>query len=627
MYKYLLLVLILFFYVKDLPAQCLDHDSLHNRLILLRDSKMLTPHNELVELRAYESRIHKCTYKNDSTHVFLLQRIAKLFSAQGDYIRAIEYNKRSITILLENLDKPSTKPSQLIYGYYTIADLYGRLNKIAEKFRYFDSCIVVAQRMKIVDIHSLYPLWQKVQHLFTIGEYDLCITFASMGESLSRRYVPEEGTKQYGNSSDYSNYFLSYKLNALISLERYDEAEKVLIKKLGEWKKEQSSRFIGALYEQLATVQIAKKDTTAGIAKLKQAFLFNSKAGETVNCKVNMDNLGFYTYQVTKDSRLALSYYKKALRFHDNTARDSVNSVNIYNHIAGLYVDRGQFDSAQYYFQCAFDQIKKGTDEREVLDNPLNVFVQQQQVKYLIELFMDKGEAFFKEYQATGKMTALDDAIRIYHLTDLLIERTKESQSEMKSKLFWRKHTHRFYERAIAASVSANRVNDAFYFFERSRSILLYDQLNEQSWLGENEILKQNQLAIKLEEMQKNLAKYNPASHQHAALQERWYVLKQEHLKLQERIKIKNPLYYQNYLDTTFTTLRDVRRNVLRDHQALVELFVGNDAVYNMVVTPDTTYFTIINKQAYDSTLNLCINYISDAALQNRDFSSFAQSS
>ena len=56
------------------------------------------------------------------------------------------------------------------------------------------------------------------------------------------------------------------------------------------------------------------------------------------------------------------------------------------------------------------------------------------------------------------------------------------------SKLFWRSDSRRLYENAIEACYLQNNLDDAFYFFEKSRAVLLQDQLNEQHWSGQNKI-------------------------------------------------------------------------------------------------------------------------------------------
>ena len=79
-----------------------------------------------------------------------------------------------------------------------------------------------------------------------------------------------------------------------------------------------------------------------------------------------------------------------------------------------------------------------------------------------------------------------------------MLDRIKAEQSDMQSKLFWRIDSRRLYEHAIEACYAYGNLDDAFYFFEKSRAVLLNDQLNEQRWMGEEDILKQAQIKRKL---------------------------------------------------------------------------------------------------------------------------------
>ena len=101
-------------------------------------------------------------------------------------------------------------------------------------------------------------------------------------------------------------------------------------------------------------------------------------------------------------------------------------------------------------------------------------------------------------YKAKGETTALKEAVRVYKVTDQLLDRIKMEQSDMQSKLFWRSDSRRLYEHAIEACYDYQNTNDAFYFFEKSRAVLLNDQLNEQRWLGEEDIQKQTQIRKKI---------------------------------------------------------------------------------------------------------------------------------
>ena len=79
---------------------------------------------------------------------------------------------------------------------------------------------------------------------------------------------------------------------------------------------------------------------------------------------------------------------------------------------------------------------------------------------------------------------------------------------------------------------------------------------------------------------------------------------------MRELIKTNNPLYYQSFVDKNFITIKDVQE-ILKDHQALVELFAGDSAVYILVVTSQKSYLQKINKNYFDRLSDTYSNYIS----------------
>ena len=105
-----------------------------------------------------------------------------------------------------------------------------------------------------------------------------------------------------------------------------------------------------------------------------------------------------------------------------------------------------------------------------------------------------------------GDINSIKEAIRIYKVADQLLEKTKSEQSDPRSKIYWLSDRRKLYEFAIDACYASGNIEDAFYFFERSRAVLLYDQLKEQKLLSEEDLLKQALLKKMLQNWKRNWA-------------------------------------------------------------------------------------------------------------------------
>jgi CHAT domain-containing protein len=244
-------------------------------------------------------------------------------------------------------------------------------------------------------------------------------------------------------------------------------------------------------------------------------------------------------------------------------------------------------------------------------------------IDYLSSLLIDKGDAYQKQYTVTDKPDCLSKAIEVYKIADQFLDTIKTVIFDLKSKLFWRSAARRLYESAIQACYLQNNTRDAFYFFEKSRAVLLQDQLNEQHWSHEKDIQRQTQIEKRIRRLQEELSSADKSSSHYSEFQDEIFNNEQELERLRNVIKTSNPLYYQNFVEKNFITIKDVHEKILIDHQALVELFAGDSAVYALVITPQKSHLEKIDKNSFDRLAESYRNFISNADLLNRSFNKF----
>jgi CHAT domain-containing protein len=242
---------------------------------------------------------------------------------------------------------------------------------------------------------------------------------------------------------------------------------------------------------------------------------------------------------------------------------------------------------------------------------------------YLSSLLIDKGDAYQRHYIATGESNSIREAIRIYKIADQFLDRIKTVQYDLNSKLFWRSDSRRLYEHAIEACFVSENSDDAFYFFEKSRAVLLSDHLNEQRWLKEDDIRQQTQLRKKIRLLEKESGNVDIASTKYRELQNDLFRSRGELDRLTSTIKTDNPLYYQSFIDTSLITIQTVRRELLTHHQALLEIFTGDSLVYVLTITADQTKLIRINKSIFDALSMRYTDFISNPGLLNKNFSGF----
>jgi CHAT domain-containing protein/tetratricopeptide (TPR) repeat protein len=617
-------------FTASLLGQC-PTGNLWARLVYLRESEKLHPEKQLKKLLSIRDSIIHCSYSDDSTHSFLLARIAKTYIEQGEFIKGLQYYKESIKQITDNAGKASINLTHLPGRYYWLSVAYDSLNNFTERMKALDSCFTISIRLKFQDRSTLIAMETRVQYFFDVGDYQRCIDYATRWESLGREYANDNVGTEHDAGESHVKSSLGWRVKALLQLKRFEQAEELLKNKIEEYRKEGLKDYLGMIYGQLAEVQEQKGDYSKALSYYDRSLKYYRDFGDYFNCKQTAKDIGNIYFKRFNDDDKAFAYYKKAFTFINkdktrNTA-DVFESLNIFANIGNIYVEKGIYDLAYHYYQLAFDQIKPGTNENKILHSSADEFIKYKKIHYLTGLQIDKGDAFQKQYKSTSQKSTIQEAIRVYTKTDQLLDRIKTEQSELESKLFWRSDSRRLYEHAIEACYLNGSINDGFYFFEKSRAVLLQDQLNEQRWVGEKDILNQTQIKKKILQLERDLNKTNKSSKRHSELENELFSSRQELERLQELIKINNPLYYQNFVDENIITVKDVRQRILKNHQALVELFVGDSAVYILAITAQKSFLQKIDKTDFDRLSDSYRNYISKQDLLNKNFDAFRNQS
>ena len=339
-----------------------------------------------------------------------------------------------------------------------------------------------------------------------------------------------------------------------------------------------------------------------------------------MGCAEALNNIGFVYSTKLHQDKIAIKYHFDALNYADKN-----ETLNIFDNIANIYATDGNYDSAFIYFQKAFDELSPGFTEKDLLKNYSESG--SEITEYLTGMVLDKGATCLRKYKAMGSQQALSDAINIYEVTDHYFDKLKTFQSDIQSKLFWKSNNRRLYEQAIEACYISHRIEKAFYFFEKSRAVLLNDQINEQRWMADTDIAKQAILKKAIIELDNKLNATPAASDEYLKIQKTLYIKNQQLDVLTESIKNKNPLYYKSYLDTSFITVSQLRKNILNNSKTLVEIFSGDSAVYVLNITNNNQSLTKINKQVYDSLTSSFTSFIANRYILNEHFKDFISTS
>ena len=220
---------------------------------------------------------------------------------------------------------------------------------------------------------------------------------------------------------------------------------------------------------------------------------------------------------------------------------------------------------------------------------------------YVINLLLDKANAYFIRFKQNHDDHDLQHALRIYKTADRFMDKMKNAQTEISSKLYWRLASRRLYERAIESCYLLTNTDEAFYFFEKSRAVLLYDQLRQQK-IGDKEIGEMAMLNRTKLRTEKTMSELDPASGQYAELQRNLFFSKQELNRVEQLARIRNPWYYQSLIDTSFVSLATLQNGMKNlGTETILEFFQGDSGVYLLNIHSKKTQITRIDKNQYEN--------------------------
>jgi CHAT domain-containing protein len=610
-------------------TQCIPGDSLWKRLIYLRDSSTNTTDQQLQEMLLYRNRLEKCKSKKDSSFALLMQRIGAAYNIAGDYLQAEKYVYKSIATIAATSGNLPVYESLLIRNYYLLSFIYKTQKRTTDKLRAQDSCIEISVRSNLIDGRALSSLLNKVDDLFYIGDYHQALLYAGEGELLTRKIPPSD------EQLSYLSNFLICKINSLFYLDKYDEAEILLAKNPELLTTVSSNINRSIILEHIAEIKTKKGQYTEALKYFNQSLQINKNQKNYLPLQKTFGIMGVSLYQEKlHDDVKALNCFNQALYFaskifkqtnNEDSVQAVIASLEIYNFMANLYYRRGQFDSAIYYFQKGFEQIGIKSISENFVSKINTEFLENQGIPSLIAALVDLGDCYLNQYKKTKNTDLLNSASLQYANADRLQFIIKNQQTELKSQLFWRRYLRRLYEHVIETTNLQGDMDDAFNYFEKSRAILLNDQLSKQLSLNKNDITKLGLLNAKILDLKRSLALQGPSSEEYKETQQELFGYTGDLNNLEQQLQRRNPSYFKSIEDTTSIPLKKIRETILKDHDALLELFSGDSIVYALLITAHQAILHPIDKSDFEQSSNAYISYISDLSKINSQFDKFKE--
>jgi CHAT domain-containing protein len=616
--RFLLTLGCVFCFIFRSGALCPAPENLYASFQKINRNK-LDPQLQQKELVSWMTQWERCYPKADSVYIDALLLSGMYYYKESQIENAIQIHEKIINIYKENKGL-RLKLSNLAKAYYRLGVFYGKIQKLNE------STDALQQTIHVSGNNTGLKLWVNQAHLYLIynyyvqGDYQRALQHAYAGEVLSTELKDDIVLSKV----------LQQKAQVLHMLKQFPEAltaiDKAipLIENTSHQQNSTSSQYMlrGNILRDL------NKNKEA-LESLRKAYSIAQKNQEVYISDFPMA-IGYF-FQTIQEYELALKHYHEAL----NTDTGSHNKCLIFNNIANIYKHQKKFPEALEYVQEGiYTIIPELKDTSKVLLPPARTIRTLQQKDFLLGLIRDKAEIWL-EYAKNQKnnQSFLERSLNTYMLADSMIDFMRWEHTGNSSKLYWREKTYEMYEQAIEASYWLNDPVKALYFFEKSRAVLLNDEINT---LGAGQQLSpedqqtERSLRQQITELQFQLANEKKQSAEYVNLMDQ--LLKAEELQkvFIKSLETRSPAYYSYRYNNQVPSLEDIRDRLLKpmgNNAVLITFFAGKSSMYGIGIKNSGTQFLEFDKMQYDSLVRKLSNFLPSKERQNKAFKEYLKTS
>ncbi len=182
-------------------------------------------------------------------------------------------------------------------------------------------------------------------------------------------------------------------------------------------------------------------------------------------------------------SLLNLKKHKKAQSCLQKSISYDSKFTAPYENLGDLYMKQTEFKKALYQYQKAIHYtISNGQEftyydliSKEELELATNKY-------YLLHHLIQKANGWISYYHHDANKEHLLQALKTFKIADQLVDIIRFESTEYKSKLYWREQSANLYIKAVEVCYLLNKPEDAYYFMEKNKALLLLEDItNEQA--------------------------------------------------------------------------------------------------------------------------------------------------
>lgn len=540
------------------------------------------------------------------SHAFVLHKMGVVYSNLGDNDAAIQHYERALRIREEMQPRAEQDLSPLIArGYNNIGNRLLKTNRPYEAIEYFSNGLSVAER---IELQKDDPVLVQHLHLLiargfkSIGDFDNALKYYERVIDIANT---EQAAEEEVENVEHNRVRALSEKGALMAnqLGRPLEGEALLKQALRVLKKYPRPPLLADVQHNLGLAyQMSENYAAARDAYLKSIDI-NKSRDSWYDLALSYNNLGVVLKKLNALDR-AEQFLMDALHFFRDTLQMTSPLSLVYDNLGDIACLRGAPQEGLRYDLKAVEILVPSYQEGEQLPSLMQENLYDKE-GLLISLRSIAG-TIAEMYEDPKELAR---ALSTYEAADQLIDMMRAEYRPEASKASLVDKSKPIYEEAIRLCWRLNQktgdvdfARKAFQFSEKSRAIILLEAVRnlKASFELPPELARSEQeLNLRKNYFEKQYALAQQAEptdeEEIASLRKALLDTRREHREILTEIEAEYSNYYNLKFDAGVIDAEELSRQ-LKEDQALLEYFVGDEDIFVFLVRPEKVVFEKISK-------------------------------
>lgn len=553
-----------------------------------------------------------------------------VYRFQGDYDRSITFHELAASILQNT---PVDRDAELGSTYNNLAGAFWTKGDYEKSLDYLYKALPIWQSTLGPQHPRTAFAYSNIGILYAMkGDYERAIEFTNKALAV---YLPTIGAENQQAGTAYNNLGEIYQL-----MGDYEKAIEFHSRGLEIRKKifDEPHPEIVYSYHNIATDYLKSGESVKALEFANKAISGNLQVfGERHQRLAESYQTSGLVYLETGEYQKALQAFNKALAIVEAIFKDYHPDIaKVYNYIGKTYQEKREARRAFRAFQLAIEaNIPSLLNTGSHAIPPLNDVLSEEQL--LISL-QQKADLLSQNPDLQGtEQQNLQTSLAFYQQAARLMDQMRIGYKASGSKLLLADKTNTMFEKAIQTAVllhgmtaDIEYLEAAFAFSEKSKTGILLESFSEAkarrfAGIPDSLLEKERRLRIDLTAYQQSLFREQLKKEQADSAKLHLWENKIFQLKLDYDNLLRNlERDYHDYHNLKYqlnaVTIPEIRREALDQSTALVEYFVGENALFIFVVTGEEIALKQVAKTA---DFNTNIKNLRKGIL-NHDFHAYA---